>query len=212
MLHQGFGTDDRPDKIRVSAMRDYDVRNALHLIELSTHQGERDTMVIDELGLSHGEALVDVAVINGKIHGYEIKSERDTLTRLPRQEPIYSAVLDLATLVVAEIHLKRAAEMVPGWWALKVAHQVKGGPIEFETVRQGEQNPNPDPSEIVKFLWREEALMLLEEMGGAKGVRGKSRFLLYDRICQLLSLEDICEKVRFTLKRRANWRPDALRT
>jgi hypothetical protein len=51
-------------------------------------------------GLDHGQVFVDVAVINGEIHGYELKSERDTLERLPRQVEVYSAVLGRATLVV----------------------------------------------------------------------------------------------------------------
>jgi hypothetical protein len=49
--------------------------------------------MLDEFGLEHGEVRVDVAVINGELHGYEIKSERDTLERLPRQVKAYSAVL-----------------------------------------------------------------------------------------------------------------------
>ena len=51
-----------------------------------------------ELGLSPFQAVQNIAVINGHLHGYEIKSERDSLRRFHRQERIYSQVLDFVTV------------------------------------------------------------------------------------------------------------------
>jgi hypothetical protein len=48
---------------------------------------------------------------------YEIKSERDDLTRLPGQVAVYGQVLDRATLVVAERHCAAALTLIPDWWA-----------------------------------------------------------------------------------------------
>lgn len=56
-------------------MRDIDVRNALRRKVLKKHEGEADTRVLDELGLRHGVARIDIAVVNGWLHGFEIKSE-----------------------------------------------------------------------------------------------------------------------------------------
>jgi len=44
-----------------------------------------DTLVIDELGLVQAKSRIDVAVINGYIHVYKIKSARQTLSRLDKQ-------------------------------------------------------------------------------------------------------------------------------
>jgi hypothetical protein len=66
-------------------VRDRDVRQALHRKVLKEHHGDANTLVVDELGLRHGTCRVDIAVVNGFIHGYEIKSDADTLERLPRR-------------------------------------------------------------------------------------------------------------------------------
>ena len=95
-----------------------DVREALHAKVLLAHRDDPHTLVVDELGLCEGEARVDIAVVNGFIHGFEIKSERDTLERLPHQVEVYSLVLDRVTLVVAENHAAHAMEVIPDWWGV----------------------------------------------------------------------------------------------
>lgn len=94
-------------------MRDRDVRQALHRKVLKEHHGDADTLVLDELGLRHGTCRVDIAVVNGYLHGYEIKSDSDTLERLPAQIATYGLVLDRATLVVGERHLEKAKPLIP---------------------------------------------------------------------------------------------------
>src|SRR3954453_16495336 len=101
-------------------MRDREVREALHSKVLREHHGQANTLVVDELGLRHGMVRVDIAVVNGFLHGYEIKSDADTLSRLPTQVDVYSKVLDRATLVVGERHVEKAKLCVPEWWGIKV--------------------------------------------------------------------------------------------
>ena len=78
-------------------------------------------MILNELGLRHGRCRVDVAVVNGSVHGNELKSDRDTLDRLSFQVQTYGKVLDRATLVVGERHAEKAIAMLPDWWGIKVA-------------------------------------------------------------------------------------------
>src|SRR5690242_17854466 len=66
-------------------LRDRDVRKALKSKLLREHIADPRTLVLDELGLRHGACRVDIAVVNGSMHGYEIKSDSDTLERLPSQ-------------------------------------------------------------------------------------------------------------------------------
>lgn len=96
-------------------MRDVDVRDALHRRLAHERAGDDSTFVLDELGLCQ-QVRVDVAVINGRMSGYELKSERDTLRRLPAQIDVYSRVLDFATLVVAQKHHDHALPLLPDWW------------------------------------------------------------------------------------------------
>ena len=66
-------------------MRDCDIRKALRKRLEEAHKGESGTRIVEEFGLCQGRARIDVAVFNGFINGFEIKSARDTLKRLPGQ-------------------------------------------------------------------------------------------------------------------------------
>ena len=78
---------------------DIEIRSALHMKYLRRVRANPQTIVIDELGLAHAKSRIDVAVINGSIHGYEIKSAKDTLDRLAAQIDIYRQTLEKPSLL-----------------------------------------------------------------------------------------------------------------
>ena len=57
-------------------LADADVRPALRARVLKRHAKEPDTVLLDELGVCRGLVRVDLAVVNGLFHGFEIKSDR----------------------------------------------------------------------------------------------------------------------------------------
>ncbi|MBZ4402026.1 sce7726 family protein [Myxococcus sp. AS-1-15] len=193
-------------------MRDIDVRTALLRDLRAAHAGESDTLILDELGLEHGDVRVDVAVINGELHGYELKSERDTLERLPRQVTAYSAVLDKATLVVGRKHLEKALALIPEWWGVLAATTCEDGTVAVEVHRAPRLNPEQKPLSVARLLWRDEALRLLEDIGAAAGVRSKPRPVLYERLTASLPHDQLRDRVRLALKSRTRWRADERRT
>lgn len=65
----------------------------------SQYKDDPNTRIVNELGIDFGSSRVDVAVINGNIHGYEIKSDLDTLERLPRQMTYYNKLFQRMTIV-----------------------------------------------------------------------------------------------------------------
>ena len=170
---------------------------------LSEFHGD-GSLVLDELGLRNGETRVDIAVINGQIHGYEIKSDRDTLERLPRQVELYGQVLDTATLVVGGPHLEHALEMLPEWWGVVLAEGRRGA-VTLEEVRPGATNPGVDPFSLASFLWKREALDLLQGLG-IDGLDSKPRRVLWERLAQEMDLPALNRAVRRTLKARGDWR------
>jgi len=192
-------------------MRDWDVRQVLKKGLEAEHAGDPATLVLDELGLEHGDVRVDVAVINGEVHGYELKSARDTLERLPRQIVAYSAALDRATLVVAHSHLEKAAALVPTWWGLNIAVPVDDGAVRIEPNRPALRNPELQPLSVARLLWRPEALKILEEVGADRGVRSKPRAFLYQRLTECLTPDQLRDRVRLALKTRSGWRAAAPR-
>ena len=145
------------------------IRTALREALRKLHARDKKLRIIEELGVSHGTARIDIAVVNGIMHGYEIKSDQDTLQRLPEQMNIFNAVFDKVTLVVGKSHLYNAINMIPDWWGIIVAKADPNGSITFNVIREGENNKGQDGVSVARLLWREEALRILEEAGEAHG-------------------------------------------
>lgn len=158
-------------------------------------------MFLEELGFSRGHVRIDLVVVNGRLHGYEIESDRDTLKRLDRQLKIYNRVLDRATLVFGERHLNAAKAMLPGWWGLLRTDAGPNGP-RFKTIRQGRSNPQRHARTLAELLWRDDALALLDRRNEAHRVRSKPKFAVWDRLCEHFDMEEIAVEVRSCLKAR----------
>ena len=188
-------------------MRDIDVRHALYKGEIKAFLDDPNSLVVDELGLCQGDARIDIAVINGLIHGYEIKSDRDTLDRLPGQEAIYSQVLDTVTLVIGESHIDKARTMVPEWWGLTRVSE-SGTELVFESTRPAIQNPSPNPYSLAQLLWKAEVLHALEDTGSTKGLKSKPKKVLWAALADRLSFSELSSTVRTALKVRQTWRAD----
>lgn len=186
-------------------MRDYDIRMALRAKLQSEHLGEPDTLIIEELGIHQGEVRADMAVVNGSIHGYEIKSERDTLERLPRQRVAYDLCFDAITIVVGAKHLESARATVPEQWGILVA-RLASGSVALEDVRPACSNPSVNPESVVQLLWRDETLTILADLGISSGMRSKSRRQLWDRLVSAVSLDELRRLVREKIKARGDWR------
>lgn len=191
-------------------MRDSDIRGALRGQLREIHKHEEGTLIIDELGLCEGDARIDLAVVNGSLSGYEIKSELDTLQRLPHQADIYSRLLDQITVVSSCRHLEKAKSIVPDWWGLTEVFE-RDGTVEFSVVREPQNNPSVDVFSLVQLLWRDEALALLTELGVHKGVRSKSRHIIWQRLCEATTLSELSALVRQQLKARESWRSARIR-
>lgn len=163
--------------------------------------------IFEELGVRHGTARIDIAVINGIMHGYEIKSDRDTLSRLPEQMAEYNAVFDKLTLVVGKHHLYNAINIIPDWWGIMVAKINANNEVVFYTIREAEDNQEQVGVSIARLLWREEALQILEEQNKAAGFYSKTRGLIYERLANVLDVDTLKERVRETLLvSREGWR------
>lgn len=166
--------------------------------------------IFEELGVHHGTTRIDIAAINGIMHGYEIKSDRDTLKRLPEQMNEFNAVFDKMTLIIGKRHLYAAINIVPDWWGIIIAKTDKNHKIFFQTIRKAENNQNQAGISIARLLWKKEALEILEERNKAKGVRSKPREFVYQKLATVLDMDTLKEKVRYALLiSRRGWRSDA---
>jgi hypothetical protein len=190
-------------------LRDIDIRTAAKARLLAHAQSCADTRIVEELGLSHGAARIDIAVINGYLRGIEIKAEADTLFRLPRQVSAYGRVVDLATLVAAERHIDAAAAQIPDWWGIVQARKTGKGTVAFRRLRDEKVNRGLDPMTLTRLLWRAEVAELLRQLGADGPLLRSPRAILYAEFVAALPITHLRHAVRETLKARENWRDRA---
>ena len=185
-------------------MRDIDVRTAMRLQLTREHSGNDETLIVEEMGVWANSVRIDIAVINGELAGVELKSDRDTLVRLPLQSDIYSRVFDRLTLVAGSRHIEKASAIVPTWWSLIEARQ-NGSDVDLTLLRRGETNPSVDPFLVAHLLRKDEALEVLDSHGLAKGWRGKRIGEIHRRLADALPLKDLRKHVREGLRARSDW-------
>lgn len=150
-------------------MNDKDIR-----IEMKKLYKADTSLMVDELAIPKKICLADLVRIPkdglSGMHGYEIKSEIDSLNRLESQVHHYSEVFQYCTLVVAEKHEEKAVALIPDWWGVIVVastgFDAYGDPLDKHLlleVRPALENPSPrTPYALTQLLWRTELLDLIK--------------------------------------------------
>lgn len=188
-------------------MRDIDIRRALIAQLAKEHADDPKTLIVEEIGA--GRSRVDLAVVRDGLHGYEIKSRVDTLSRLPGQLRDYAAVFDEVTVVIGVKHLTGVLSEIPSWCGVILASYVDGS-VCLEPFRAAQSNPHRDPYTLAQLLWRAEAVEVLERHNQVRGVKSKPREALWRRLSERLSLESLGEEVCRALQSRSpEWRVDS---
>lgn len=188
--------------------RDKDIREALLRKKLSRFSRSPSTLIVEELGLVNAKVRVDIAVINGCLHGFEIKSSRDTLARLPDQLAVYSGSLEKLTIVCADRHLPNVQAVTPAWAGLMVVSRGPRGAIHFRTVRRAGRNPEASTTLIAHLLWRDEAVQTLTRLNEVGPVLQRPRAELYRRLGELLTTPQLTAIAKEFMVKRQGWRSD----
>jgi hypothetical protein len=171
-----------------------------------THSGERCCAIVEELAICDSEARVDVAVINGAMHAYEIKSDRDTLKRLPAQQEQYAKCFDTVTAVVGSKHMTGIESAIPSWWGIIEAVDA-GNCAKLHQRREPQINEQLDLRALIKFLWKAELIALLSSGDEhAKSLSKHSRTHLREQAVLAFSAQELSRQVREQIKARGNWR------
>ena len=187
-------------------MREIDVRRALHGAQIRKLMYDDPLgLIVDELGIEEGKFRIDVAVINSRFHGFEIKSASDNLDRLPAQQNSYNKIFNHMTLVADEKHVVQAMKIVPPWWGLVVATKVDGS-VQLEEIWRSQLNPKVDSYALCQLLWRDEALEVLKDLGLHRELRNRSRALMWKLLATTLSASDLRGTVSAKIRVRKDWR------
>jgi hypothetical protein len=172
------------------------VRDALRVYLLSRKGGDH---ALEELWVPRSNERADLAVLGRTMDGFEIKTERDTLRRLPRQVLAYGRLFDRCTVVVADKHREKVTAIVPEWWGITSVSV--NGCVSFTTVRKPRPNRSLDPETLVRLLWRNEAMAALCALGVTPDPTAH-RSSLWKEITRTASLTQLRRVVRRALATR----------
>jgi hypothetical protein len=130
-----------------------------HKILLGKHSLQTASMMNE---FRVGGCKADLAILNGTATVYEIKSERDSLSRLERQVAAYATVFAKVYVIAAESHVEAVAKTVPefvGILRLNRRHHIS-------TLREAADQPQrTSPSAIFDSIRTAEARMILSSLG-----------------------------------------------
>jgi hypothetical protein len=191
-------------------MRELDIRHALREHLGFVFEKDPTALIVEELGVCRGTVRVDMAVVTGTLKGFEIKSDQDTLKRLPTQATAYNKVFDTLTIVVGDRHVQRVADIVPPWWGILLFDERSSDQPTLRCFRPEALNSDLDPFALAQLLWRDEALALLAAKGMEGGMKSKPRRYMWEALAENFALSDLREMVRTQLKARQGWRSAAL--
>lgn len=179
--------------------RDVDIRKAL-LANLGVKYSDSShDLIVEEFGCKTARA--DVAVINGFLHAYEIKSDSDSLDRLPSQIDAYQGVFEFVTLICGRRLLERARTTIPKWWGLQKAEFTDGSVLIHE-LRTAKPNPNQNPFAVARMLWKTEALAVLRRFGH-RGVTSRcTADEVWNAVAAHVPIAELTNEVRQAIKAR----------
>lgn len=197
-----------PPKVVPLQLNDATMRKAYvaHLARLNEAAGG-SYKVFGEVGVAHGAARLDLLIVKpGQplFMGVEIKSDVDTLNRLPLQIKQFGKVCTHMTLVVGQKHLIPGMAMIPEWWGLVLVSSNLDGSISLKSIRDPQPNPRPSPMWLARMLWRDELISLLGALGLGKGATGRHHKLA-DRLVDAVPLSQLLGIVTQTMVNRQEW-------
>lgn len=185
-------------------LKDNDIRIPLIKMLIAQNEGH-DYRIIPEMAVCDGLSRVDIAVANGKLCGYEIKSDADTLERLDSQQKYYNQTFDKVYIVVGKKYANIISDYIPDWWGIYIAYYNKQCNVYFKEKKRGKLNRNICANALLELLWKNELECLLKAHG-CKGLSNKNRRVLRQLALEHISLEDIRNYTIESLKKRQEWR------
>lgn len=107
---------------------------------------------------SIGESVCDVMLVSDCLTGFEIKSDRDSYRRLPRQVEYYQQYFDYNYLVVGERHGASAGAKIPDNWGIIVVCE------DGINLKRKPKYGSPRLEKQLRILWKAELNNILSRL------------------------------------------------
>ncbi len=130
-----------------------------------------------------GRARADVVMVTpDALYGIEIKSDKDSYTRLAGQVDNYDMYYDYNIIAVGSSHSAHVREHVPEWWGVISAEEQDGG-LDFYVLREPSLNPKVMPEKKITILWRPE-LAHIQELNGLPKYKAESKQFVQGKLLE----------------------------
>ncbi|OYD41175.1 sce7726 family protein [Sphingobacterium cellulitidis] len=191
-------------------MKDPEIRQVFKNIELKKYLNDSNCKVIDELDLSVAKARIDIAVLNGSMYGYEIKSASDTLNRLQSQVDAYSKIFDYLSIITEEKYIKKIQSTIPNWIGIYLCEE-ESNKCTIKRIRAPKKNKLKEGFYLAKLLWREELIDCLNIYNIPFNKKDRN-WILCEIISNNLNIDTLSDYVRESIKLRSKWRYEIITT
>jgi len=182
--------------------RDCDIRALLLPSLRQKYLYSSQDLVIEEFGCN--SARVDVAVVNGVLHGFEIKSDSDSTYRLQDQLQSYLGVFDFLTLVTGRRLFDEVRSMVPQHCGLILAESVDGQ-LRLVEKRKARKNPYQRALDLARMMWRDEALHTLRSRGYKVVNTRSTANEIWAATARLVKIPILANELRIAIKLRGGY-------
>lgn len=146
------------------------------------------------IGKSRADAIL---IFNDRLTGFEIKSDVDSLERLPGQIKNYEKYCNENYLVVGTFFLDKVKELLPPSWGIYSCMQQESG-CELVLVRVAQENKKVKLRNQLSLLWRKELIDIVKrhKLGGVtKRNRKKLAELIIDKLDTPVIMHEMCEEL-----------------
>ena len=126
--------------------------------------------------------VADLVAFYEYAHCFEIKSDKDTLSRLSRQVPYYEFTFKKNTLVTTEKFIKKAEVLIPAHWGIWLAKVGNDGDVKIHCCRAAKVNKNWHPEKALLTLWKSELFKLDSQVSSCNTPKNSSRAELANKI------------------------------
>ncbi|RRO01531.1 sce7726 family protein [Pectobacterium aquaticum] len=121
-----------------------------------------DAAIINEMVVANWSRRADLAVANGHLQAFEIKSDFDSLKRLDGQLETFTSRFEKVTVVCApKFTYEVTKKVTPDVGVIEYLNDNKG--IRFKIIQRGRISPITNKKVYISFLLKKELQLLLTE-------------------------------------------------
>lgn len=180
--------------------------NDIRKIFISHHEKRYPkTNLLSEVSINNGLAIADLVSMGIKTsHCYEIKSDKDKISRVLVQAKSYDIVFQKISLITTPSKCQKAIDIIPAYWGIIIVSKDPENKVSY--VRKALPSPYFSEKKALQTLWRDELINIVTTKKIIEKSTSKlNRSVLIDSICDNLSSTEICKLVNdYMLARRKN--------